>query len=108
MITINGKTYQGNNLQITGNRVYIDGKPVDQEEDEKTINISVDGDIQTLKVDSCNQIDVTGNCKSVNSTNGNIQVKGNIEGDVVNKNGNIVCRNVSGSVTTKNGNITHV
>ena len=38
---------------------------------------------------------------------GNIQVKGNVSGDVTNKNGNIVCRDVGGDASTKNGDVIH-
>lgn len=107
MITINGKTYKGNNLQISGNQVLIDGKRVDQQEDEKVINITVEGNIDTLDVDYCDKLEITGDCGSVTSKNGNIQVKGNVNGDVTNKNGNIVCRNVAGDAETKNGDVIH-
>ena len=106
MISINGKTYKGNNVSVINGQVYIDGvKKVASE--EKVINITIEGDINELKVDVCDKLEVTGNCHTVNSTNGNIQVKGNVSGDVTNKNGNIICKEVGGDATTKNGNVIH-
>ncbi len=107
MVTINGKTYKGNNLQISGNQVFIDGKQVGPQEGETTINITVDSNVQTLDVDYCDKLEITGDCGNVTSKNGDIQVKGNVGGDVINKNGNIVCRDVGGDAETKNGNVIH-
>jgi len=107
MIKINGKTYKGNNVSIINGQVIIDGKKADTPEDEKVINITIDGNIKTLDVDYCNKLEMTGDCESVTSKNGNIQVKGNVTGDVNNKNGNIVCRNIGGNAETKNGDVIH-
>lgn len=106
MITINGKIYSGNSISVNNDIVIIDGKRVD-DDDKKVINIKVEGNIETLDVDYCDEINITGDCKTVTSKNGNIQVKGNVSGDVTSKNGNIVCRDVTGDVETKNGNIVH-
>lgn len=106
MININGKVYSGNNVSVVNNKVIIDGKRVD-DENSKEIKISVEGNIQSLDVEYCDEIKITGECESVVSKNGNIQVKGNVKGDVTSKNGNIICRDVEGSVETKNGNIVH-
>ncbi len=108
MIVINGKSYKGNSLQINDNEILIDGRRVDDQEDQKVINITVDGNIDTLNVDSCDKLEITGDCGNVTSKNGDIQISGNIDGDVTNKNGNIMCRNVSGDVETKNGSIQHM
>jgi len=107
MITINGKTYKGNNLTISNNEVYIDGKKADQQDDAKTININIEGNIEAVNVDYCDKIEVVGECGLVSSKNGNIQIKGNVSGDVTNKNGNIICRNVGGDAETKNGDVIH-
>ena len=107
MVTINGKTYKGNNVSVINNEVFIDGKRADQTEDTKVINITIDGKVETLDVDYCDKLEITGDCGNVSSKNGNIQVKGNVSGDVTNKNGNIVCRDVGGDAETKNGDVIH-
>ena len=104
MITINGKTYKGNNIVVSGDCVYIDGKKMEGD-DSKEININVVGDLGSIKVDNCNKLEVRGNCSSVESKNGDVIVGGYVSGDVVSKNGNISCGNVAGNVETKNGNI---
>lgn len=107
MITVNGKTYKGNSISVLNDRVFIDGKEVDDKGNSKTINIKVEGNIDTLEVDYCDELDIKGNCKNVTSKNGNIGIKGDVDGDITSKNGDIICRNVTGSVETKNGDIYH-
>lgn len=107
MININGKSYSGDNLSVINGVVYIDGNKVDST-DEKVINISVEGNVDKLEVDSCNSIRVAGDCGTVNSKNGNLSIGGNVGGDVTNKNGNITCSRVGGSVDNKNGNISYI
>lgn len=107
MITINGKSFKGNNVSIINNEVIIDGKKANSDDDSKIINISIDGNIESLNVDYCEKIEVVGECESVSSKNGNIAIQGNVSGDVTNKNGNIICRNVGGDASTKNGDVVH-
>ena len=107
MVVINGKKYSGNSVSVMDNKVFIDGKRVDQSDDEKVINIVVEGNINSLEVDSCEKLEVTGNCGNVASKNGNIRINGDVSGDVTNKNGDIDCFNVGGDVSTKNGDVHH-
>lgn len=104
-VIINGTVYSGNNLQISGNKIIIDGKDVTP--DSKEININVTADIQSIEVDCCNSFIMKGNAGRIKSTNGNIEIDGNVSGDVETTNGNIRCGSISGSVKTKNGNIRH-
>ena len=107
MIIINKNNYKGNNLQINKNQIFIDGELVELKEDEKSINITVNGNIEMLNVDYCNELKIIGDCKDITSKNGNIQVEGNVNRNITSKNGNIICRNVGGDIETKNGNIIH-
>ena len=109
MITINGKSYKGKSVSIINNEVIIDGRRVNDSDidNAKVININIDANIDTLSVDYCETLEITGDCGNISSKNGNISVKGNVRNDVSNKNGNIVCRNVGGDVETKNGDIIH-
>ena len=106
-IIINGKTIitNGGSIQVGNGKIIIDG--VDMTPDSKEINIEVVGNVETLEVDTCNKVKITGDVKSVKSHNGNIDIGGNVSGDVSTHNGNIDCGDVQGSVTTRNGNIKH-
>jgi hypothetical protein len=106
-ITINGKTIttNGGSIQVGNGKIIIDG--VDMTPDSKEINIEVIGNVDLLEIDTCSKVKITGDAKTVKSHNGNIDIGGNISGDVSTHNGNINCANVGGSVTTRNGNIKH-
>lgn len=119
-ITINGNTYTGRNVSVINGRVTVDGK--DMTPDNKTITISVQGDINELHVDACSFIKVKGNCKSVNSGSGDIacnDVLGsiktgsgdvsckNVQGNVRTGSGDVECGNVAGNVTSMSGDIEH-
>jgi hypothetical protein len=119
-ITINGKTFRGNSIQISKGSVIIDGEF--QETDEKIINITVEGNIENLETDYTNQIKITGDVGRVksssgdvdivgnvngpiNSSSGDIEIDGNVIGDVETSSGDVKCKDVTGSVKTKSGDI---
>lgn len=103
VIVINGRRYEGNNVQITGNKVVIDGKTQDLP-DEKHINITVEGDATSVKLDN-GEITVNGRVGTLTSHNGNVNVDGDVEGNVTTTNGNVKCVAVFGDANTVNGNI---
>ena len=105
MITINGNKYSGNSIVVSNNKVIINGKDVTP--DSKNIEIKVDGDIDELKVDNCNNIEVNGNVNNIKSTNGDIDVNGNVNGSITTVNGDVDCHNIGGSVSSVNGDVKH-
>ena len=105
MIIINGKSYSGNNLRITNNKVYIDG--VLQGDDSKVITIVVNGNINTIEADTCETITINGDCGSIETTNGDVDVTNQVTGNIKTTNGNVNCGTVLGGVKTTNGNIKH-
>jgi hypothetical protein len=102
MIKINGKEYKGNNVVVQNNRVIIDGEDVTPK--EKEINISVEGNIETLKVDEANQITVNGEVGTLDSINGKVKC-GNVKGHVATVNGDVEAGYVEGGVSTVNGDV---
>lgn len=86
-ININGNIIAGRSINISNGRILVDGK--DLTPDSKNITISVDGNIGTLEVDSCQKVDI----------------KGNVEGDVKTVSGDIRCYNVGGNVSAVSGDI---
>ena len=77
-IHINGKTYVGNNIVMSGNTVIIDGK-VQDEGLTGVVAIEVSGDIMSLHSDST------------------VTINGNVSGDVE-AGGSVRCRDVGGNV----------
>lgn len=104
-IVVNGVGFQGNNITIRSGNVIIDGNDVTPE--SKTINISVVGDITTLSVSSCDKITVKGNVDSISTQNGDVEIAGNVTGDVKTMSGDVDCGDIGGSIKTMSGDIKH-
>lgn len=118
-ITINGVTYSGeNSIVAVGNKVMIDGKDVTP--DSKVINITVDGNINSVSAQYCQKIVVNGTANTVSSQSGDIECKdvtgsvetmsgdidaGNVGGDITTMSGDVKCGTVAGSVRTTTGDI---
>lgn len=111
IINQNGKTVMvnGGTMTITNGKILIDGKPLSELEvvdvNEKVINITIQGNVERLEVDYCKQITINGDCKRVKTQNGNIDISGDVDGDVHTSMGSITCGNVNGDVHTSMGNI---
>jgi predicted acyltransferase (DUF342 family) len=103
MIIINNIEFQGNSIVSKGNKVFIDG--VDVTPDSKTINIVVNGDIESIDCGYCEKILVTGNVKTINTTSGNVDCDGDVSGSVKTTSGDVKCGNIGGDVNTMSGNV---
>jgi hypothetical protein len=103
-ININGVEYEGSRLTINNGRVVIDGKGVG-DVNEKVINISVVGDVQTLKCDAANTIQIQGAVLgSVQTMSGDITC-GDIGGNARSMSGDITADNIGGTAGTMSGDI---
>lgn len=99
-VTINGQTYvAGRDITVNGNKVYIDGKPVDDgKEFSGILKVEVTGDLASLSSDVA--VEVSGNVHG-NVTAGNSVNCGDVGGNV--KAGNSVnCDDVGGDVSAGN------
>lgn len=98
-ITINGKTYSGNNISVRNDVVYIDGKIADQAKAKDGIlEVHVEGTLCNVKSDV--SVTVNGNV-SGNVESGNY-VKCEVVGGNVSAGNYIKCGNVTGSATAGN------
>lgn len=86
-ITINKTTYTGSNVSIVNGKVYIDGKDVTP--DGKEINISVEGNLDKLEVEHCNRIDIKGAVKDIRSASGDVNIIGDVLGNIDTKSGDV-------------------
>lgn len=123
MIKINGKIFYGNSISISRNKVIVDGVEVTDEDvvNSKTVNITVEGNLQSIEADYVNQVEVKGtvgsiettsgdvHCKDVsgdvNTTSGDVDVEGYVNGSIQTMSGNVICGTVEGNVKTMSGNI---
>lgn len=100
---------KGGTITITDGKTFVDGKPVDElnaiNPDEKVINISIEGNVERLEVDYCSTIKVTGDCKRIKTSNGDIEIGGDVAGDVHTNMGSITCGNIEGDCHTNMGSI---
>jgi hypothetical protein len=110
VVNINGRTYSapdGVSVSVINNKVYFNGK---LQEDltnwkEKNIEIIVCGNCKEVKADAGN-INIKGNVEgNVNADAGNISIEGDVRGNVTADCGNISANHISGNVSTDCGNI---
>ena len=102
MIIINGKKYNGKSISINNNKIIIDGK--DCTPDSKTIDITVQGNINELNVDSCNSLMVIGEVAAIKTQSGDVECN-IVNGNVSTMSGDVKCNNIGGSVKTMSGDI---
>lgn len=100
---------KGGTITITDGKIMFDGKPIEElnaiNTDEKVINITIEGNVERLEVDYCTSIKVTGDCKRVKTNNGDIEIGGNVAGDVHTNMGSITCGDIEGDCHTNMGSI---
>ncbi len=123
-VTINGKTITSSgSISIINGKVFIDGK--EQETgDAKEINISIEGNVETLNAPGCNNIKVSGDVTKLSTSSGDVEVGGNVfsgiqcssgdvevggdvSGSIQTSSGDVKCGKVAGDVTIMSGNIKH-
>ena len=106
---INGKVYTNIRGTVTfkDGKAYVNGQPIEDysKSPEKVINITINGNIDKIKVEQCETIQVTGNVRQVKTISGNVSVGGNVDGDVKSTSGDINCKDVEGDVSTTSGDI---
>lgn len=104
-IDVNGVKSFGRTVVISNGRVIIDGQECGSTKDQKTINVIITGNLDSLRVDACNEITVNGDVRGDIQTNaGDVTCK-DVTGDVSTMAGNIECANVAGSASTMAGNV---
>lgn len=113
----NGKSIHVNGiLSMINGKWYVNGKEInlkdlasDVEENDKVINITINlaqgSVIEHLDIESCDTININGNCKRVKTNMGDINVTGDVEGDIHTNMGDIECGNVHGDAHTNMGNV---
>lgn len=100
---------KGGTISITDGKTFVDGKPIDElnaiNTDDKVINITIEGNVERLEVDYCTSIKVTGDAKRIKTSNGDIEIGGNVSGDVHTNMGSITCGDIEGDCHTNMGSI---
>lgn len=112
-VTINGVTYRGNSVVISGNRiggdlnvgtVIIDGKRQQQQLHlGARISVQVAGDVAQLDCGT-GDVKVSGSVGSLKTGSGDVEC-GDVQGSVTCGNGDVSCGHVGGDVRTGSGDI---
>lgn len=103
-VKINGITYVGrSSVVVRGGRVIIDGE--DLTPDGKVINIVVEGSVEKLEADACQKVMVAGNAGSIQTASGDVEISGDVGGNVETVSGDVRCGSIAGSVRTVSGDI---
>jgi len=100
-IIVNGKSYIGDSVKVivSGTVIIPEGKE---------INIEVNGDIKELIVDVCDKCTINGNVVNATTSTGELNINGDVTGDVKTDVGAVKCGNVGGKVKTEMGNIKYI
>lgn len=109
-VIVNGKKYTlpGGSISVIGNKVYCNGKLVEDcsEIKEKNITIIVNGNVDKVSTDTSN-ITINGNVNNVETDTGDIKITGDVSGNVSSDTGDIHCGNIGGNAKTSTGDISH-
>ena len=95
----------GNNITRIGNKLIIDGQEIDLNKPQQIINITINGNVENLDVPVLGTVNIQGDCKSVDITNGSINIQGSVSCDVKTVNGSIKANSILGKCSTVNGSI---
>ena len=103
---IGSKKYEGRIINIDSDReVYIDGKLVHIGKELRVVNISVEGDVETVS-GAFGSVNITGNAGRVTSASGDVEVRGDVNGDIQTASGDVgAWGGVTGSVKTASGDV---
>jgi len=104
-IKINNHTYTGSSVIISNGKILIDGE--DQTPETKEVTITVNGNIDSISADLCNNITIEGSSGSIKTMSGDVKIHGDVTGSVSTMSGDVDCYNIGESVSTMSGNITH-
>lgn len=102
-VTINGRTYTGNSVEVRNDKVYVDGKLVDAGDlsNVRTLDVKVEGVLQELKADGSVE---------AQEVRGSISAGGSVTcgavGQNVNAGGSVKCGAVGGRINA-GGSVKH-
>lgn len=98
------KANPGSNVVVSNNEVWINGKRINLNKDERDIQIVVEGDANKVEVDACNSVEIKGSAGSVKTMSGDVHC-GDIHGDVKTMSGDVRATKIGGNVSTMSGDV---
>ena len=108
-VTINGNAINSNiigngcSISIDGNNIIINGNNITV--NDKVININITGSVD--EITNCHDVKVTGNVRKISVGSGDVEVDGDVSGDIQTGSGDVdVSGSVGGSIKTGSGDVT--
>jgi DUF4097 and DUF4098 domain-containing protein YvlB len=98
---INGLVVDGD-LSIRNGKVLVNGKEITT--DGKKINISIEGNVENLQVDSCDKIIINGDVGRLQTTSGDV-ILNECKGDIKTTSGDVECHGDCQSINTVSGDV---
>ena len=102
-VTIDGKTFTGNNVTIVNGRVIVDGKTQDGEL-VGPITVTVNGDVESLENHAGNV--TANNVGEISTGSGDVKCL-DVSGSIRTGSGDIICGAVNGNIRTGSGDVNH-
>ena len=94
--------FSGGYVNLVNGRIVING--LDITPDSKTIHIEINGNVDTLIVDCCNEVKITGSTNYAEIGSGSLHCD-QVTGDVKAGSGGVTCNNIQGNVNTGSGSV---
>lgn len=97
------------NMVVNNGKVTIDGMLMEDwygRDEIAIINVTINGNVERLKMDSCETITVHGDVGDIETMSGKVAVSGVVKGDVETMSGSVVASKIYGDVSTMSGDIT--
>lgn len=104
-VTINGQTYHGRNINVTGNgNVVIDGVSQPGKPMVGPITIVVNGSADSIKTSS-GKVQVKGNAGDITTMSGDVHVGGTVGGNVKTMSGDVSAKSIAGKAVSQSGDV---
>lgn len=101
-VTIDGRTFTGRSISITGDKVVVDG--VEQDGSlVGPVSVTVNGNAESVETGS-GSVTVTGGAGRIKTMSGDVHC-GAVAGDVGTMSGDVTCGPITGNVKTMSGDI---
>lgn len=103
-VSINGKTYEGKNVCIQNNKVFVDGVEQNDGQLVGPITINISGHAEIIESYGGNVTAET--VGEISTGSGDVRC-GNVSGSVRTGSGDVTCKNIDGMVRTGSGDVFH-
>lgn len=101
-IIINGQKFNGTNVTIKNGVVTVDGEQY--KSSDKIIKIDITGNVDSLNIDSCESLNVSGNVTDLQTTSADVTCN-DILKNAKTTSGDIKANSIKGDATTISGDI---